>query len=62
MPGSSQARGRLSQTAVSLAAGTLGLNLILITGLVALIAVNGLGFFWQKPVELIVLDDGSRLK
>ena len=61
MPASDHnSRGFVSRTAVSLASGTLALNLILIGGLVTLIAVNGLGFFWQKPVELLVLDDGTR--
>jgi phosphate transport system permease protein len=61
MPASDHnARGFVSRTAVSLASGTLALNLILIGGLVGLIAVNGLGFFWQKPVELFALADGTR--
>ncbi|HBZ68836.1 MAG TPA: phosphate ABC transporter permease PtsA [Deltaproteobacteria bacterium] len=43
-----------------LCAGTLALNLLLITGLLALLASEGLSYFWQKPLWLLELADGKR--
>jgi phosphate transport system permease protein len=51
----------LSSGLVSLSAGALALNLLLIAGLILLIAVNGLGTFWQKRVVELTLSDGTRL-
>ena len=39
----------------------LGICLLMITGMLALILMNGLGFFWPKPVEQFTLTDGSVL-
>lgn len=38
--------------------GALALNLLLTIGLVYLIAVNGLAYFWQKPLVLFAMQDG----
>jgi len=38
--------------------GALALNLLLALGLLLLIAVYGLGFFWQEPLTLLTLRDG----
>ena len=62
MPASSAARRKaISNSLVALSGGALALNLLLIAGLILLIAVNGLGTFWQKRVVELSLDDGSRL-
>jgi phosphate transport system permease protein len=37
----------------------LAVCLLMIGGLVGVILVNGLGFFWPSPLELVVLRDGS---
>ena len=39
--------------------GALALNLLLTIGLVYLIAVNGLAYFWQKPLVLFEMQDGT---
>ena len=44
-----------------LTGGALTLSLILVTGLIALILVNALGFFWPKAVARITLTDGAVL-
>ena len=44
-----------------LTGGALTLSLILVTGLIALILVNGLGFFWPKDVARVTLADGAVL-
>ena len=44
-----------------LTGGALALCLILVVGLVALILVNGLGFFWPKNVTRLTLADGKIL-
>ena len=41
-----------------LTGGALTLSLILVAGLIALILVNGLGFFWPKDVARVTLADG----
>jgi phosphate transport system permease protein len=37
----------------------LGTCLLMIFGLVAVVLVNGLGFFWPEPLEKVTLSDGS---
>jgi phosphate transport system permease protein len=37
----------------------LGICLLMITGMIALILVNGLGFFWPKPLTRLTLADGT---
>jgi phosphate transport system permease protein len=44
-----------------LCAGTLSLNLLLILGLLGLLAFQGLGYFWQKPLWLLELADGKKV-
>ncbi len=39
----------------------LGACLLMIAGLVAIVLVNGLGFFWPKPLVRLTLKDGSVL-
>jgi phosphate transport system permease protein len=51
----------LGQALTWLSGGALALNLLLILALLAVIAVGGLGAFWQRRVPLLVLDDGTRL-
>ncbi|MCZ7624760.1 MAG: phosphate ABC transporter permease PtsA [Candidatus Methylomirabilota bacterium] len=46
---------------VWLTGGTLALNLILVAGLIILVLVNGLGFFWPSPIAHLTLTDGSAL-
>ncbi len=44
---------------ISLTAGALAANLLLVGGLIALVAANGLGHFWQADIAALALDDGS---
>jgi phosphate transport system permease protein len=37
----------------------LGICLLMITGMIGLILVNGLGFFWPKPLHRLTLADGA---
>jgi phosphate transport system permease protein len=39
----------------------LGISLLMITGMVGLILVNGLGFFWPRPLTQLTLADGTSL-
>jgi phosphate transport system permease protein len=39
----------------------LGVCVLMIAGMLALIAVNGLGFFWPKPITKFTLKDGTVL-
>lgn len=52
---------RWGNSMTALCGGALALNLLLIIGLLVLIASKGLGYFWQKPVVELVLEDGTRL-
>ncbi len=42
-----------------LTGSALGVSILMIVGLVIVILVNGLSFFWPKPLEQITLKDGS---
>ncbi|MGH9465465.1 MAG: phosphate ABC transporter permease PstA [Thermoanaerobaculia bacterium] len=44
-----------------LCGGALALNLVLVLGLLALLAVQGGAYFWQRDVLLVTLTDGRRL-
>jgi len=44
-----------------LCGGALAINLIMVVGLMSLLAVHGLAYFWQRDLALVVLDDGTRL-
>ncbi len=44
-----------------LCGGMLALNLILILGLLLVLSTHGLGYFWQKPLDLLELEDGTKV-
>ena len=44
-----------------LTAGALAFSLIMVVGLILLILVNGLGFFWPRDVVLFTLDDDGQI-
>jgi len=49
----------LGRSFTSMCGGALAFNLLLALGLLILIAVNGLSFFWQRKVVLLKLKDGT---
>ena len=51
----------LGQSLTSLCAGALALNLLLAFGLLLLIGVSGLATFWQRPLVLFALRDGTQV-
>jgi len=51
----------LGQSFTWLCGGALAFNLLLALGLLLLIAVYGLSFFWQKKLVLLSLNDGSQV-
>jgi phosphate transport system permease protein len=54
-------RDLLGETLTSLCGGALALNVLLILALLGVLAANGLPTFWQRPLALVTLTDGSRL-
>ncbi len=52
---------RLGQVFTWMCAGALALNLLLAVGLLILIGMHGLAYFWQASVTEIELKDGTRL-
>ena len=54
-------RDLLGETLTSLCGGALALNVLLILALLGILAANGLPTFWQRPLALCTLNDGSRL-
>ena len=50
---------RRGDPAIWLAGSALGICLLMITGMIALILVNGLGFFWPRPLVQLTLRDGE---
>ena len=54
-----RARGHKGESAIWLAGSGLGICLLMIGGMLALILVNGLGFFWPGPLEQFTLADGT---
>ena len=50
---------RRGDPAIWLAGSALGTCLLMITGMIVLILVNGLGFFWPRPVVQLTLKDGE---
>jgi len=50
----------LGRSMTFLCGGALALNLLLVAGIMGLLAVHGLAYFWQKPLVLFELEDGSR--
>jgi phosphate transport system permease protein len=52
---------RLGAGLTSLCAGALALNLLLVVAILAVLVVNGMGYFWQRDLVEIELDDGTRV-
>ena len=52
-------RDRAGRDFTALSAGALGLCLLLVAGLLGLLAKEGLGYFWPRPVERFALEDGT---
>jgi phosphate transport system permease protein len=52
---------RRGDPAIWFAGSGLGVSLLMIGGMITLILVNGLGFFWPKPLEEFTLKDGTVL-
>ena len=44
-----------------LTGGALALSLLMVAGLVLLVLLNGLGFFWPSPIVRLTLSDGKEL-
>ncbi|MBI2882587.1 MAG: phosphate ABC transporter permease PstA [Candidatus Methylomirabilis oxyfera] len=44
-----------------LTGGALAISLLMVAGLVLLVLLNGLGFFWPSPIVLLTLSDGTEL-
>jgi len=51
----------LGDSMTSLCSGALALNLLLVVALLAILVVNGMGYFWQHDLVEIELDDRTRL-
>ena len=49
------------QSFVWLSGGALAINLLMIVGILALLAWNGLGHFWPREIVLVERDDGRKL-
>jgi phosphate transport system permease protein len=63
-PATSRARDfffRKGEPMIWLAGSGLAISLLLIFGLLALVAVRGLGFFWPHPLVLLETKDGKRV-
>jgi len=54
-------RDLLGKMLTSLCGGALALNVLLVVALLGILAANGLPTFWQRPLALYALNDGSRL-
>ena len=50
---------RRGEPMIWLTGSALGICILMIAGLVVVILVNGLSFFWPKPLEQVTLKDGS---
>jgi phosphate transport system permease protein len=61
MMGAAARRAGFGAAMLWLSAGALATSLLLVTGLIALVAWNGLGYFWQGPVAALELADGSHV-
>ena len=57
----SSKRDWLGEGLTSLCGGALALNLLLVIGLLVILAVNGLSYFWQRELLQLTLDDGRVL-
>jgi phosphate transport system permease protein len=54
-------RARFGAAMIWLSGGALATSLLLVTGLVVIVAWNGLGYFWQAPIAELRLADGSQV-
>ena len=52
---------RRGDPAVWFTGAGLGISLLMIAGMIGIILVNGLGYFWPGPLEQLTLADGTRL-
>jgi len=52
---------RRGDPAVWFTGAGLGISLLLIAGMIGIILVNGLGYFWPGPLDQLTLMDGTRL-
>jgi phosphate transport system permease protein len=52
---------RRGDPAVWFTGAGLGISLLMIAGMIAIILVNGLGYFWPGPLDQLTLTDGTRL-
>ena len=52
---------RLGEGFTALCGGALALNLLLVVALLGVLCVNGMGYFWQRNLVLLELDDGARI-
>jgi len=52
---------RLGDGLTALCGGALACSILLVVGLLIVLAVNGLGCFWQRPLLRVELDDGTVL-
>jgi phosphate transport system permease protein len=52
---------RRGEPMIWLTGSALGISILMIAGLIVVILVNGLSFFWPKPLEQVTLKDGSVL-
>jgi phosphate transport system permease protein len=59
--GSRSRTDRLGDSMTALCGGALALNLLLVLSLLGLLGYHGLAYFWQRPVVLLTLRDGSRV-
>jgi phosphate transport system permease protein len=51
----------VGQALTWLCGGALALNLLLVLAILALLAYNGLSYFWQRDLELLSLKDGRKI-
>jgi len=52
---------RRGEPAIWFTGAGLGVSLLMIVGMIGLILVNGLGFFWPRPITRVTLNDGAVL-
>src|SRR6476620_447968 len=51
----------LGQALTWLCGGALAFNLLLVIGILTLLLVNGMGYFWQKDLVLLTQKDGKKI-
>jgi phosphate transport system permease protein len=60
-PGRQRRSDVVGQSLTWLCGGALALNMLLVVALLGLLAANGFGYFWQRPLVLLTLRDGTRV-